>query len=96
MENESRRVQVSTPQETQARFIGASSATHSLLHPVSAAIFNRNIYIITDIISCCILVFSLTVMSASTLIKTASFTFLSTGRLYYDTKFLTCKLNFLL
>ena len=59
VEKENRRVQVFTPQETHACFIGASSATHSLLHPVSAAIFNRNIYI-TDNGSRCILVFSLT------------------------------------
>jgi len=59
MENGNRRVQVLAPQETHIRFIGASSATHSLLVPVSASIFNRNIYI-TDNGSRCILVFSLT------------------------------------
>ena len=58
VENENRRVQVFTPQETHARFIGTSTH-YSLLCPVSAAIFNGNIYI-TDNISCCILVFSLT------------------------------------
>ena len=59
VENENRRVQVFTPQETHAHFIGASSTTNRLLYPISAAIFNKNIYIIDDI-SCCILVFSLT------------------------------------
>ena len=60
VESENQRVQVFTPQETHARFIGTSSSTHhSLLDPVSAAIFNRNIYIIDNRI-CCILVFSLT------------------------------------
>ena len=59
VENGNQRVQVFTPQETHAQFIGTSSATHRLLFPVSAAIFNRNIYI-TDSKSCCIRVFSLT------------------------------------
>ena len=59
VENENQRVQVFTPQETHARFIGASSTTNILLYPVSAAIFNRNIYI-TVKGSFCIQVFSLT------------------------------------